>query len=43
MLVYDIGDVIVIVIGCIGLILLIIGFFIGCAIQFFDWTRRKRK
>ena len=43
MLVYGIDDVIVIFIGCVGLVLLSIAFLIGCAIQFFDWIRRKRK
>lgn len=43
MLIYGIDDVIMIVLGCVGLVLLCIAFLIGCAIQFFDWIRRKRK
>ena len=43
MLVYDIGDVIVIAMLCAGLIILIAGYFMACVIRFFDWIRRKRK
>lgn len=43
MIVFDMGDVIVIFIFCAALVFMIGIWFIGCAIQFFDWIRRKRK
>ncbi len=43
MLVYTIGDVVVIFMFCVALGLIILGLLYYCVIQFFDWIRRKRK
>lgn len=43
MLIYTIGDVIVIIMACIALIPLCILFLIAGAIRFFDWLRKGKK